>query len=80
MDKRPEKIVITGIEFWGEWERNQGGMRISWSSKEGFGELDIMKDNNGKLVTSTECMCNNEDKAFIKEVLESLIDKLEVIE
>jgi hypothetical protein len=41
-------------------------------------DLEYVFDN--KLKVETECMSDNEDKEFIKLVLDKFIDQLEVIE
>jgi hypothetical protein len=70
MDRRAEKnLQIDDIEIFGKC------IRISWSSSIGFGEYDIVLENNG-IHGYSECMDTNEDKAFIKKLLELFVDKL----
>lgn len=52
---------------------------LQWDSNIGWGEMTFHKDND-KLNVETECMSDNEDKRFIKLVLDKFIEKLEVIE
>ncbi len=66
--------IITG--FWGPWEKNQGGMEISWGTvSAGFGTL-VLYIKDGKLHADTERM----GKDFCKEVLAKLVDDMEVDE
>jgi len=78
LDKK--SIQITDIEFWSKWKQNQGGMRISWACNLGFGELEIYKDLEGHFVTQTEHLASNENKQFIKAIMDALIDMLDVQE
>jgi hypothetical protein len=55
---------------------HDGCMRISWSSTIGFGTYDLYKDQKGKWHGDSECMDNNDDKDFIKKLLELLVEKL----
>lgn len=76
------KIVITDVALEKTFEN---GFVLSWDSNLGFGEMTFIKQkdknsNEFKLCVETECMSDNEDKEFIKLVLNKFIDKLEVIE
>lgn len=52
---------------------------INWSSDAGFGQYElIMKD--GTLHAMSEHMDNNQDKKFIKALLEKLLDKIVIDE
>lgn len=75
-----ENLVISDINFWEEHELNKGGIRISWSANIGFGVLDIVKTKDNKLIAHTECMSNNKDKNFVKEILNILLDNIEIVE
>jgi hypothetical protein len=75
MNNKEADIRIGDIEFWGEWEKNKGGMRIYWGGSIGFGHLDIFKDNNGNLLVETECL----GKEFLRLILDSLYQKIKVI-
>lgn len=59
------------------------GIRISWSAKNiGFGDCDILfEDGGGGTVISadTECMCNNNDKEFLRALLNELVDMTTII-
>jgi len=74
-------MTIMDVDFWGQWADNQGGMTVDWSLPgTGFGQITIMKNQEGHLVAKTENMCKEEDKKFLKEVLETLIKELDVVE
>jgi hypothetical protein len=68
-------LKVDDIEAWGEWENNNGGIKIHWSTDDiGFGEIAIFKDKDNKIILDTECM----SKAFVKAVLDRLVDMGEV--
>lgn len=54
----------------------KNGMVILWSSDIGFGEYTIVKEERGELIGLSECMDCQEDKAFIRKLLELLAEKL----
>lgn len=64
------------------FENSRGnGVIISWSSNIGFGELTLYhRNDDNKWKADTECMCNNEDKEFIRMVLNKWVDEMEVDE
>jgi hypothetical protein len=70
---------VDSVEFWGSNELSNGGMRIQWNSNIGFGQLDIWVNKDGKLTADTEGMSTNEDKEFIRLILNKLIDSIDVI-
>ena len=58
--------------FWGEWERNKGGLRINWGCKDvGFGQLDFIHANDGKLYCLDETM----GKEFVEAVMKEFINQ-----
>lgn len=63
-------LQISDIDFF------KSGMVILWSSDIGFGEYIITKEEGGELIGLSECMDIQEDKAFIKKLLELLAEKL----
>lgn len=76
-------LQIYDIEFWGEWERNEGGMQIFWESNIGYGTLTIVKylegdDTEMILSADTEHMDFEDDKAFTRKVLSLLADIIKV--
>lgn len=76
-----KEIVINDVEldyvFHNEGVNN--GFCLNWDSNIGFGQMTFISD--GKTVkVETECMANNENKEFIKLVLDKFIEKLNVIE
>lgn len=64
------------------FENSRGkGVVILWSANIGFGELTLYQRNkDSKWKADTECMCNNEDKEFIRMVLNKWVDEMEVDE
>lgn len=85
-------LQIDNIDFWSPHRGNKGGMRIYWSSKIGFGTLDIVKHkgNDGEdynspkkelmLTAHTEYMDSEEDKTFTTKLLNLLAEKLIVVD
>ena len=81
-----DTLQIDAVSFWGEHELNKGGMRIYWSGCMGWGTLDIAKNkgsnlNNAneeyeemELLAYTEHMDTQEEKLFIKKIMELLVD------
>jgi hypothetical protein len=55
-----------------------GCLKIKWESDIGFGEYIIRIKEDGKLEGDSETMDSNEDKEFIKKLLELLVDKMEI--
>jgi hypothetical protein len=60
-------------------DRNEEGFCLNWGSNIGWGQMTFI-NNEGKLKVETECMSDNNDKKFIKLVLDKFIEKLDVIE
>lgn len=61
------------------------GVRIEWYANHiGFGQCDIIfnLDETGepKISADTEHMCNQDNKSFLRALLDEIIDKVEVIE
>ena len=87
-------LEITNIDFWDKHDYNKGGIRIYWSSSLGFGTLDIVKakgtdgriyDEDGPeeelvLVTYSEGMDSQDDKAFTKKLLSLLAGKITIVD
>jgi hypothetical protein len=57
---------------------NGGGIRIEWTSDLGFGQYDI-QTREGKIIGHSEAMDNQDDKDFLRKLLELLADKTEVV-
>lgn len=72
------KIDVDDIDFWGESEIIDGGMRIYWSGNIGFGQLDIYKDKNGDFLAETECMASDDNREFIDLIFEKIRNKLHI--
>jgi hypothetical protein len=75
------ELEITDIDFWSphEHERNEGGMRIYWSSTIGDGTYDLVKRENSWCAMS-ETMDSNDDKEFIEKLLQLFVKKLNIVE
>ena len=67
-----------------------GGIRIYWDGDKGFGQYDLIvrsyydeespPDNYKlKITGDSEYMDTNEDKSFLKSLVESLVNHIEVI-
>lgn len=56
-----------------------GIIGINWSSDAGFGQYELIMEN-GTLHAMSEHMDNNQDKKFIKALLEKLLDKIVIDE
>ena len=54
-------------------------MRIYWTGNTGFGTYDL-RFENGEIRAYSECMDKGDDKSFLKEVLNALAEKVEVVE
>lgn len=68
------EVEITDVRYFNNPEREingrkispQSGMVIDWTATVGWGQLTIIKNENGYYEFDTECMSN----AFVEEVLE----------
>ncbi len=62
---------------------NEGydGIVISWSkSGVGFGEYTIFRKTGAdEWFADSECMDSNDDKSFIKELMDKFIDELKIV-
>lgn len=57
------------------------GIVISWDSNIGFGEYTIYKRvDSDEWHADSEHMDNNEDKAFLKELLKLFVEKLDIVD
>lgn len=84
-------IQIVNIDFWSPHNMNKGGVRVYWSSDIGYGTLDIVKQkgNDGDdygspkeellLISNTECMDSQDDKAFTRKLMELMVEKIQVL-
>ena len=55
------------------------GVSIYWTANIGFGECQFYKANGeDKWLVDTEHMCSNEDKTFLKMLLDKLAGMVEV--
>lgn len=76
-----EHLKIDKVKFL----NNGNGVVISWSTNNEanieFGELTLYQSNeDDKWKADTEYMCTNEDKEFIRMVLNKWVDDMEVEE
>lgn len=77
MDIKKLDLSINEFCCWNPHKGNDGGMRISWSGTNGWGQYDIFKEKNKKnILAASECMDLQEDKSFITELFNILINKL----
>lgn len=85
-------LQIDDVKFMGKGVYHKGGMVIYWSSKIGFGTLEIIKrksnDKEGSkdseneliLTANTEGMDAQDDKAFTSKLLNLLVEKLTIVD
>lgn len=71
-----KEIVVNDVEL--VVSENNPLFILRWDSNIGFGEMTFFNGEEG-LVVDTEYMSDNEDKEFIKLVLDKFIEKLNVI-
>ena len=76
------KVEIEVVELQPFTNEKYTGFKLIWCSNIGFGEYTIYQDANNpeKWFGDSECMDGNDDKWFIKLLLENFIEKLEVKE
>lgn len=55
-----------------------GGIGIDWSGPIGWGQLVLYWGKDDKLHADTECLSSNEDKSFIKIILNLLPNFIKV--
>lgn len=80
--KSGKEIVIDEVDLdytFDNQDKGYKGFCLNWDSNIGFGQMTFIKRAD-KLQVETECMSDNDDKEFIKLVLDKFIEKLEVIE
>ena len=53
-----------------------GGIGINWSGSIGFGQLILYWGKDGKIHADTECLSSNENKDFIKAILNLLVEEI----
>lgn len=78
-----DKINLDTYEFEPFVNEKYTGVVIRWDSDIGFGEYTIYKSidsEEDKWYAQSEHMDNNEDKAFIKELMTLFIEKLDIVE
>ena len=75
-----KEIIINDVEIDSSFKNEKyEGFTLNWDSTIGWGQMIFLKED-GKIKVETECMSSNEDKEFIKLVLDKFIEKLDVIE
>lgn len=52
---------------------------ISWMGNIGWGTYTLQIHDDGKVTADSECMDKNENKAFLKEILEAIIAQTEIV-
>lgn len=83
--KSGKEIIINDVNldytFYNEDKDKEKGFCLSWNSNIGYGQMTfIHSKDNDKIDVETEAMSDNNDKEFIKLVLDKFIEKLNVIE
>jgi hypothetical protein len=90
MMTREERIASCTVDAVEVWGGEHPGIRLHWSGAPGFGtytllfamDYDYDKDDvyELKVTGESECMDDNEDKGYLKHLLLSLADKVEIVE
>lgn len=82
----PRKLSVDGInlsvdnvEIFKNKATPHGTIRISWSSDIGFGQYELTLDENGIINADSECMDTNNDKSFLKKLLELLTENAVIL-
>ena len=57
-----------------------GAFGIDWSGDIGFGRYTVYIDENGNIFGESECLDSNENKSFLKALLEKLVEKIQIVE
>ena len=72
-------LKISGLEViqWRE-DVHYGCMKIKWESSIGFGEYTIRIKEDGSIEGDSEAMDSNDDKRFLKKLLELLLEKTQI--
>lgn len=80
LNKDDVRVEVNGLQPFVNSEYQ--GFSIIWSGNIGFGEYTIYQnvDDPNKWKAESECMDSQEDKWFLKKLLENFIDQLEITE
>lgn len=57
----------------------KNGLQINWWANIGFGQYNLIADEDNKLKGYSESMDQGEDKEFLKLLIEKVIEKIEII-
>ena len=75
--RKIENIQIE--EVWCNRKEERQTIGISWSANIGWGELTIYRDSqDSEWEVDSECMSNDDDKEFIRSVMNAWIDSMKV--
>lgn len=55
------------------------GFEIHWHGNIGFGEYNVYKDKNGVWHADSECMDSNDDRWFLRLLMENFINQIGVV-
>ncbi len=88
---KPETLEITSAEPWYQKAttvpvgdevypvHEKYGITFEWQANIGWGQLMLMFDTETKTWSAdTECMCSNEDKEFMKLILEKFAKQVDI--
>ena len=56
----------------------KNGLCIYWDSSIGFGEYNIWVEEDGRICGDSECMDSQDDKDFIRKLLELIADQMTI--
>ena len=77
MKTKVEDLSIENVEFFDNNTRE--GIYLSWSANIGFGEVKIFREKYTETwKADTECMCSNDDKEFMRMVLNAWVEQIEI--
>jgi len=73
-------LCLDDVEIFLNERCPNGAIRLSWSGNMGFGQYDIIINDDKTISARTECMDSNDDKDFTKQLFKLLIDKINIEE
>jgi len=53
-----------------------GGIGVDWSGPTGFGRFELYWEDDGTLHADTECMSSDENRKFIKTMMNLIAEKV----
>jgi hypothetical protein len=72
-----KNLSVDGVEVFRDRTGNIGTFRILWSGDIGYGEYTLRIEQE-RITADSETMDSGKDKAFLKRLLELLLEKVKV--